>query len=124
GDLDLEIVEAIAGAGADPVDLALGLAGRARADAGRIDLAGGVVEVETDDVGLGAGDAEHAPRPTADHQRRTSRRWLGEALETDRMDVVAGDVDQAVAEARPQHPDRLDESIEPDSRAVERHPDR
>ncbi len=58
-DLEFQIVEAITGAGADPVDLLGGQLRGTAADAGRSDLAGAVVEVETDDVGLSSGDPEH-----------------------------------------------------------------
>ena len=70
GDLELDVVEAIAGALAHPADLLGRRLRRRRADAVGPDHAGAVVEVEADDVRLAAGEPQHPWRPAADHDRR------------------------------------------------------
>ena len=69
-DLQLDLVEPVAGAGPHPGQLLLRLGGTGAGDARRAEPAGRVVEVDADDVGEAAGEREDALAPAADEDRR------------------------------------------------------
>ena len=69
-DLQLELVEATAGALADPGDLLAGLVGERRLHRVVGDRAGPQVRVDPDDVGLATGETEQPFAAAADEDRR------------------------------------------------------